>query len=101
MSIPPEPRARRRTRAVFGAAAAVALVVTVVFATVGDGVEVPEATGLRAVIIDRGHTVVWILLTLAFAVATVRGRWSRTAGGLAVAAGLMYAVFLLAVFLWR
>ncbi len=94
-----EPSGRRR--AAFSLAAAVALVVTVVFATVGDGVEVPDATGLRAIIVDGGHTAVWALLTVAFAIAAVRGRWGRVSNGFAVAAGILYAVFLIAVFVWR
>jgi hypothetical protein len=89
-----------RTRVLFGAATAVALVVTVVFATVGDGVEA-EATGLRAVVIEAGHTLVWALLTVAFAIATVGARWSRLSNAIALAAGVTYAVFLIAVFVWR
>lgn len=95
----PEPCGRRRVA--FSLAAAVALVVTVVFATIGDGVEVPDAAGLRAVVVDSGHTAVWALLTVAFAIAAVRGRWGRVSNGFAVAAGILYAVFLIAVFVWR
>ncbi|MFE5409737.1 hypothetical protein [Microbacterium sp. NPDC056569] len=90
-----------RARALFGAAAAVALVVAVIFATVGDGVEVPGVTGLRAWVIDGGHTLVWVLLTVAFAIAAVRAAWSRLSNGIAIAAGITYAVFLIAVFVWR
>ncbi|WP_374978012.1 hypothetical protein ACEYYH_09990 [Microbacterium trichothecenolyticum] len=90
-----------RVRALYGAATAVTLLVAVVFATVGDGVEVAEATGLRAVVIEGGHTLVWVLLTIAFAIAAVRARWSRLSNGVAIAAGVSYAVFLIAVFLWR
>lgn len=94
-------RTPRNPRLLYALAAAAALVVAVVFGTAGDGVEVPEATGLRAFIIDGGHTLVWVLLTIAFAIAAVRGSWVRTAGAIAVAAGVVYAVFLVAVFLWR
>lgn len=92
-----------RARVLFGAAAAVALVVAVVFASVGDGVEVEvaEATGLRAVVIEGGHTLVWVLLAIAFAIATVRAKWSRLSNVLAIAAGITYAAFLIAVFVWR
>lgn len=92
---------RSRVRTMYGIAAAVALLVTVIFATLGDGVDVREASGLRGVIVDDGHTLVWVLLTVAFAIATVRARWTRLAGAVAVAAGIVYAVFLVAVFLWR
>ncbi|MDT0143596.1 hypothetical protein [Microbacterium sp. PRC9] len=90
-----------RARGLFGAATAVALVVAVVFATIGDGVEVAEATGLRAAVIDGGHTLVWVLLTVAFAIATVRARWSRLSNAIAIAAGITYALFLVGVFVWR
>jgi hypothetical protein len=96
-----EKQQAKRARALFGAAATIALVVTVVFATVGDGVEVAAATGLRAVVVEGGHTLVWALLAIAFAIATVRARWSRLSKGLAIAAGITYAVFLIAVFVWR
>jgi hypothetical protein len=95
----PHPVASRRGWLAAGAATAAA--VTVVFATVGDGVEVPEATGLRAVVVDVGHTAVWALLTVAFAIAAVRGKWSPLSNRIAVAAGAVYAAFLVAVFLWR
>jgi hypothetical protein len=95
----PEPTGHHRVW--FTLAAAVALVVTVIFGTVGDGVDVPEATGLRAFVIDGGHTAVWALLTAAFAIAAVRRRWNPVSNGLAVAAGVIYAVFLIAVFVWR
>lgn len=92
------PSPRRRW---FALAAAVAAAVAVVFATVGDGVEVPEATGIRALIVDVGHTAVWALLAVAFAIAAARGRWSRLSHGIALAGGVVYVAFLAAVFLWR
>lgn len=81
----------------FALAAAGALAVSIVFATVGDGVEVDGAIGPRRMVVDAGHTAVWVLLTAAFGTAAVRGRWSRLSNGLALAAGATYAVFLLAV----
>lgn len=93
----PPARARRG----YTVAAAVALVVTVVFATVGDGVDVPDAAGLRAVAVDHGHTLVWILLTLAFAIAALRAKWNPASQVIAVAAGVVYALFLIAVFVGR
>ncbi len=86
-------RIRRR----YALAAAGALAVTIVFATIGDGVEVPGATGPARVVVDVGHIAVWGLLTAAFVVAAARGRWTRPANALAVVAGIGYAVFLLAV----
>jgi hypothetical protein len=91
----------RRPRVLYSLASAAALVVTVVFSTVGDGVDVPDAAGLRRVIVDGGHIGVWALLTVAFAIAAVRGRWGRVSNGIALAAGALYAVFLIAVFVWR
>ena len=70
------------------------------FATVGDGVEVQEATGLHHLTVVFGHTLVWRLLTIAFIIATIRGRWSKPSQVFAVAAGIGYGLFLFAVFLW-
>jgi hypothetical protein len=95
--VPPTPRSKRP---LFALAALGAAAVTAVFATVGDGVEVPDASGLRALVVDAGHTAVWALLALAFAIAAVRGRWTRVSNGIAIAAGILYLVFLVAVFVW-
>ena len=89
------PAAAGRRRG-YALAAAGALAVTIVFATVGDGVEV-AATGPRRVVVDLGHTAVWALLTAAFGTAAVRSGWSRFSNGLALAAGATYGVFLLSV----
>lgn len=87
-------------RALFGLGTAAATAVAVTFATIGDGVDVPDAHGPRHLIIEHGHTFVWVLLAAAFAIATLRGRWTRPANGVAIAAGIVYAVFLIAVFVW-
>lgn len=91
----------RRTRRRFALAAVIAAAVTIVFATVGDGVAAPEATGLRLVIVEAGHTAVWALLSAAFTIAAVRARWTTPSQIVAVSAGILYVVFLLAVFVWR
>ncbi|WP_312676592.1 hypothetical protein [Microbacterium sp.] len=94
----PSPEVPRRRWYALGAIAAA--VVAIVFATIGDGVEVADATGLRRLVVDVGHQLVWALLAGAFAVAAARGRWGRIAQTLAVAAGILYLLFLFAVFLW-
>ena len=91
-------RVRRRLWYILAAVAA--SIVAIVFATVGDGVEVADADGPRRVIVDLGHQLVWALLAGAFAVAAVRNRWGRVSQTLAVAAGILYLLFLFAVFLW-
>jgi len=96
----PSPR-RPSGRGWFAAAAAISTAVTLVFATIGDGVDVPEATGIRSLVVDAGHTAVWALLAVAFAIAAVRGRWTRLSNGIALAGGAVYVAFLVAVFLWR
>lgn len=73
-------------------------VVTILFATVGDGVAVPQAQGLRRIIVDHAHTLTWLLLTVAFGLAAVRGSWSRHSQWLALAAGGCYLVYLANVF---
>lgn len=79
-----EPRFRRR----YGIAAACTLTVTILFVTIGDGVDVPEATGLRHLVITFGHTLVLGLLTVAFLIAAIRQRWNRTSQAVAVVAAL-------------
>lgn len=80
------------------AGAVVAAVVTVVFATAGDGVDAPETSGLRRVVIDHGHTATWAALALALGLAATRGRWQRLSQSLALLGGGLYAAFLLALF---
>jgi hypothetical protein len=82
---------------VFGVGAGVALLVTTVFATVGDGVDA-EASGLRGVLVDFGHTGVWALLTAALGIAAAAGTWQHASNVLAGAAGVVYAAFLVALF---
>lgn len=89
-----------RSRVLHGVAAVGSVTVATVFATIGDGVDVPGAAGLRRVVIDWGHPAVWVLLAIAFALASGRGRWTSLSNGLAVTAGLFYVVFLIAVFVW-
>lgn len=86
-----------RKRLLFRIGAGVALVVTIIFATVGDGVQT-EATGLRGAVVDYGHTAVWALLAAALGIAAATGTWQRASNALAVAAGLLYAAFLAALF---
>ena len=81
-------------------AAVAASIVAIAFATVGDGVEVADAAGPRRLVVDLGHQLVWALLAGAFAVAAVRSRWGRISQTFAVAAGILYLLFLFAVFLW-
>jgi hypothetical protein len=90
----------RRARLWFGLAALAALVVTIVFLTIGDGVDVVEATGVRMFVVEYAHTAVWGLLTVAFAAAAWAGEWRRLSNATAVAAGVLYAVFLFAVLFW-
>lgn len=86
-----------RRRRLFAAGAVVAAVVAVVFATVGDGVDV-EADGLRGLLVDHAHTAVWVLLAAALGIAAVAGRWHRVAGWCATAALVLYVAFLAALF---
>lgn len=78
--------------------AAIAAAVTVVFATIGDGVST-DSPGIRGALINHGHTVVWGLLTCALTVAAIRDRWSRASSVLATAALTVYALFLGALLL--
>jgi hypothetical protein len=83
-------------RGLFTVGALGAAAVTVIFATIGDGVSI-TALGWAAPVIDHGHTAVWALLTAALGTAALTGRWTRSSAVLAAAALGMYALFLLAV----
>ncbi|MCR6688691.1 hypothetical protein [Cellulomonas sp.] len=93
---PGAPAAARRWPFVLGGVGA--LVVAAVFATVGDGVDVPEANGLRGAVVEHAHTVTWALLAAALLNAARRPGWDRLSQTLAVAGGASYAGFLAAVF---
>lgn len=85
-----------RRRGWYAAAALAAAAVAVVFATVGDGVDV-AADGWAALLIDHGHTAVWVVLAAALGTAAVAGRWQRASGTLAGTALVIYGLFLIAV----
>ncbi len=87
-----------RNRLWYALGAVAAATVAGLFATVGDGVSVPEASGWRALLVDHGHTVTWVLLAVALAAAAVSAGWNRFAGAVAIAAAACYLAFLLAVF---
>lgn len=86
-----------RARLGFAFAALAALVVVVVFVTLGDGVDA-AAEGWRGVVLDYGHALVWILLTAGLGVAAVRQRWNRTSGALCATAGVGYLIFVAVLF---
>lgn len=92
------PLSPSQRRLMFGGAAVIALIVTVIFLTIGDGVDVPDASGIRAFIVDCGHTAVWVLLSIAFAIAAAAAKWTRVSQAVAVTAGVIYVAFLLSVF---
>jgi hypothetical protein len=73
--------------------------VAVVLATIGDGVDTGDATGVRRLLLDHGHTLTWLLLALALGNAAVRDAWGPTSKVLAVGAAVSYVLFLAAVLL--
>ena len=87
-----------RSRWLFAAGALGAAVVTLVFATIGDGVDT-EAEGWRGALVDYGHTAVWALLAMALGIAALTGGWHRISGALASVALAVYVLFLMAVLL--
>lgn len=87
-----------RTSRLYAAAAIGAAIITIVFATVGDGVD-SDNGGLQGFVIDHGHTAVWALLAAALGIAAVRGSWQQISGALAAAALAIYVVFVGAVVL--
>ncbi|MGC4174996.1 hypothetical protein [Demequina sp.] len=76
-----------------GLGAVVALAVTIVFATIGDGVE-SQGTGWRAWVIDYGHTITWAFLTVALALVALNWGPRRLRDALFWAALASYAAFM-------
>lgn len=87
----------RNLRPWFALGAVIAAVVAGVFGFIGDGVE-SEASGFAGWIITYAHTLVWVLLALALTVAAIHKKWSRAAGTIAVAAAVVYGIFLVTLF---
>ena len=79
-------------------ASVAALVVAVVFLTVGDGVT-SEATGLRRVVVDYGHAATWLMLATALGLTA----WGKARKSVVNAAWwlalVFYVSFLAAVFI--
>lgn len=88
---------KRDNRRWFALGALGALVVAIIFATVGDGIETRTDNAIRGFVIEHFHTLTWVLLAVAFGVAAATGRWVRVSSWLALAALACYAVFLLTV----
>ena len=86
-----------RTRVGFALAATAALMVAIVFLTLGDGSDA-SADGWRGPVLEFGHALVWLLLTAGLAVAAVRQRWTRASSTMCGAAGIGYLLFLTALF---
>ena len=89
----------QRRRLLYVAGAVGAGIVATIFLTIGDGVSIPEATGIRGAIVNHGHTLTWVLLVFACASAAIRSTWSQPAKTLAILAGISYVLFLMAVFI--
>lgn len=86
-----------RTRVGFALAAAAALMIAIVFLTLGDGSDA-SADGWRGPVLDYGHALVWLLLAAGLGVAAVRQRWNRASSALCGAAGVGHLAFLAALF---
>ena len=76
--------------------AAVAAVLAVMFATLGDGVHV-AVHGWQRFIRETGHWLTWALLALGLGLAAVLSDWTPLSRGLCVSAGIVYLAFLLVV----
>ncbi len=86
------PAGTRRIWFTLGAAAAA--IVTLLFATIGDGTSSGSEEGL---LLEFGHVGVWALLTAALGVAAVVGRWQRISSLFALGALGLYATFVVAL----
>ena len=79
-------------------AALVALVVAVVFVTVGDGVT-SEATGLRKAVVDYGHAATWLMLATALGLTAWGKAHKQVVNAVWWLALVFYVGFLAAVFI--
>ena len=86
-----------RSRVGFALAATAALMIAIVFLTVGDGSDA-SVGGWRGPVLEYGHALAWLLLAVGLAVAAVRQRWNGASSTLCAAAGVGYLAFLTAQF---
>jgi hypothetical protein len=86
-----------RARVGFALGALVALLIAVVFLTLGDGSDA-SADGWRGPILEYGHALVWLLLAAGLGVAALRQQWNRASSALCGTAGIGYLIFLGALF---
>lgn len=82
-----------RTRVGFGLAALAALLIAVVFLTLGDGSDA-TADGWRGPVLEYGHAAVWLLLAAGLGVAAFKGRLTSAASLMCAVGGVGYLVFL-------
>lgn len=80
----------------FTLAATAALMIAIVFLTLGDGSDA-SADGWRGPVLEYGHALVWLLLAAGLGVAAVRQRWNPASSALCGAAGIGYLIFLAAL----
>lgn len=85
-----------RTRVGLALAASAALMIAIVFLTLGDGAD-SAADGWRGPVLEYGHALVWLLLAAGLGVAATRQRWNRVSSSLCGAAGVAYLIFLAAL----
>ncbi len=81
---------------IFWALLSMALAVLWVF--VGPHTHMPEEPGFRHWMIRWGHATTWVLLALSFLLRAIAPRWTGLANALAVAAGIVYALFIVMAF---
>jgi hypothetical protein len=81
--------------------AVLALVLAVVWVFVGPHTKMPESVGFRFLVIRWGHALTWLLLALSFFLLGLSPGLSRAANLLAVASGLVYALFIVMTFVFK
>jgi hypothetical protein len=78
--------------------AALASGLAVLWLFVGPHTEMTPSSGVRYLVIRWGHALTWLLLALGFFLRGVSPEWNRAADVLAVAGGLVYALFIVMTF---
>lgn len=81
--------------------AGVALLVAVIYTFVWPQKAVPVAGSFRFFVLRWGHTLTWLLLSINFVLRGISPSLNSAANSVAVAGGLMYALFIAMTFILK
>lgn len=78
--------------------AAAALLIAVIYSFVWPQKAVTLTTGFRFFVLRWGHALTWLLLAINFFLRGVSSSWNSTANLIALAAAIMYILFIVMTF---